>query len=170
MRTVPTVYPGSRRGFTLMETALAMVIIGLAVASMLRLLATGTGSNIAGNELTVAVNLANNIHEIAIGLAFTDPNSPTSTSTKESNLAAYNDIWDLNGTSLNPPVDCSGSPISSYTTWTQKVTVQTVDPNNLQSVRPNDPTVPTARITVVVLHSGTPVYTTSWIACAPDGP
>src|SRR5882724_6798959 len=71
-----------RRGFTLIETAMAMMILGIAVAAMLQLLAAGSQSNLAGTELTTAVNLANNIKEISTGLSFTDPNNPTSANTQ----------------------------------------------------------------------------------------
>lgn len=63
----------SRRGFTLIEAALATVIIGIGVVSLLELLAAGSMSNGAATELTLAASLANNIHEISIGLPFTDP-------------------------------------------------------------------------------------------------
>ena len=41
---------GRRRGFTLLETAMAQVIIGVAITAMCQLLATGTKSNQAGTE------------------------------------------------------------------------------------------------------------------------
>jgi prepilin-type N-terminal cleavage/methylation domain-containing protein len=152
-----------RRGFTLVETALAMVIIGVGVMALLQLLAAGTMSNGAGTELTTAVNLANNIHEITIGMAFTDATSPNSTTTKESSVANYNDIWDLNGDTYSPPLDVRRNPIAGYSNWSQSVTVQTVDPNNVSAARPNDATQPTARVTVVITHNNKKVYQGSWL-------
>jgi prepilin-type N-terminal cleavage/methylation domain-containing protein len=160
--------PQPRRGFTLIEAAMAMVIIGLAVGSMLQLLAAGTQSNMAGGEMTTAINLTKNIREISSGLSFTDPNTPGSTNTNRNNLAQANDIWDLDGLSLNPPVDCRGLAIDNYGTWTQKISVQTVSLNGLSSTRPSDATVPTARITVTITHSGRTVYQSSWLTCAPN--
>lgn len=167
--TLPSRIAG-RRGFTLMETTLAMVIIGVGVGAMMQLLAAGTQSNLASNELTTAINLANNIREVAAQLAYTDPGNPTSASTKETSPLGYNDIWDLNGGAFSPPLDCSASPISSYSGWKQAVTVQTVAPDQITATRPNDPTVSTARITVTVYHGGQYIYQTSWIVCAPDTP
>src|SRR5690349_6272577 len=57
--------PAARRregGFTLVEAALTMVIIGTGVVAMLQLLAAGTMSNSSAAELTTAVQLANNCH------------------------------------------------------------------------------------------------------------
>jgi len=155
-------------GFTLIETAMAMVIVGLAVGGMLQLIAAGSQSNIAGNELTTGINLAKNIQQISTSLAYTDPNNPGAPSLHKGNLAQATYIWDLDTLSCSPPVDCSGNTITNYTGWTQKVSVQTVAAGQLTSTRPQDTTVPTARITVTISHKGQTVYSTSWLVCAPD--
>jgi prepilin-type N-terminal cleavage/methylation domain-containing protein len=158
----------ARRGFTLIEASLTMVIIGVAVAAMMQLLAAGTQSNIASNELTTAINLANNIREASTNLAYTDPTNPTSPNTQAGGSpSTFNDIWDLKG-SFTPPLDCSLKPISLYSNWKQTVRVETVSPAQITATRPSDPTVATARITVTVYHNGIYVYQTSWIVCAPD--
>src|SRR3954466_8404545 len=64
-----------RRGFTLMEASLVTVVIGVGVVAMLQLLATGTMVNGYSNEQTTAGNLANNVHEIAVGVPCYDPDT-----------------------------------------------------------------------------------------------
>jgi prepilin-type N-terminal cleavage/methylation domain-containing protein len=93
-----------RRGFTLIEAAMVTVIIGVGVVSMLQLLAAGTVSNSEGTELTTAINLANNIREMSLGLAYYDPNTdmtitppPYQWNTKEATVKAYDNIMDLDG-------------------------------------------------------------------------
>ncbi|HXE51711.1 MAG TPA: prepilin-type N-terminal cleavage/methylation domain-containing protein [Tepidisphaeraceae bacterium] len=157
-----------RRGFTLVEASMAMVIISVGVMAMLQLLAAGTVSNEDGAELTTAVNLANNIHEISLWLAFQDTNNPGSPTTKETSPANYNDIWDMNGDTYSPPLDVSRNSIATYGNWAQQVTVSTVDPNNVTATRPNDPTQPTARVTVIITHRGKQVYQASWLITAPN--
>ena len=158
-----------RRGFTLIEATLALVIIGVGVVALLELLAAGTLSPGVGTELTTAVNLASNVHEIAMYLPFNDPGNGASTSTKETGGPAnYNDIWDLNGDTYSPPLDVRRQPISSYTNWAQKVTVQSVAPDNLTAARPNTVTLPNARVTVTITHNGKYVYSESWIVSAPN--
>jgi Tfp pilus assembly protein PilV len=157
------------RGFTLVEAALTMVIIGTGVLAMLQLLAAGTMSNGAAAELTTAVNLANNVHEIAVALPFTCAANPASTTFKDTGGPAnYTYLWDLNGDSYSPPLDIRRNAISAYSTWTQKVTVQSVDPQNLDAVRPNSVTLPTARVTVLILHGAKTVYRASWLIAAPN--
>ena len=158
-----------QRGFTLLETAMAMVIIALAVAGMLQLLAAGTQSNLAASELTIGVNLTNNIREIASNLPYQDPTNPNSVNTTHGSISSATDIWGLNGANQSPPVDCRGQTIATYSNWTQKISVQTVSATNADLAQPvNNSSVPTARISVTILHLGKPVYQTSWMAVAPN--
>ena len=146
-----------------------MVIIGTGVVAMLQLLAAGTMSNSSAAELTTAVQLANNVHEIALALPFTCPTNPTSTTFKDTGGPAnYTYLWDLNGDSYKPPLDIRRNSINAYSTWTQQVTVQSVDPTNLDAVRPNSVTLPTARLTVVILHNKKQLYKATWLICAPN--
>lgn len=155
-----------RRGFTLVETALAMVIVGTGVMALLQLLAAGTMVNAGGTELTTAVNLANNVHEITLGLPFQNPTTPGTLVKDTGGPTAYTYLWDMNGDTYSPPLDVLRSPISTYSTWSQKVTITTVDPANVTATRPNDPTVPTARVTVIIKHRNKEIYQASWLITA----
>ena len=147
------------------------VIIGVGVVGMLELLAAGTMSNSKGTELTTAINLANNIREVSLGMQFRDPDQPTVWNTKEATVLAYRDIKDLDGCQFSPPLDVRRQPIANYVNWRQKVTVDTVDPNNVKlTLNTKDPNEVTARITVTIERTTTPptaVYTMSWLAVAP---
>jgi len=159
-----------RRGFTLLETALATIIIGTGVIATMQLMAAGTMSNSAASELTTAVNLAGNIHEIALGLPFASTTNPTSTTFKDSGGPLnYTYLWDMNGDVYNPPLDVTRHTITGYGNWTQTVTVQSVDPTSLTSIRPNSITLPTARVTVIILHNTKQVYQTSFLIVASNG-
>ena len=147
---------------------MAMVIIGLGVVSLLELLAAGTMSNGAGTELTTAINLANNIHEISIGLAFTNPNAPSRTTGLGGDPSTYLGIWDMNGDVYTPPLDVTRHPIANYANWEQDVTVASVDSNSVTTTVPNNTSVPTARITVQVKHNGKLIYQETWLVAAPN--
>lgn len=140
-----------------------MVIVGTGVMALLQLLAAGSMVNSSGTSLTTAVNLANNIHEITIGMPFQNPSNPTSLTKDSGGPTAYTYLWDMNGDTYSPPLDVCRNPISIYSAWSQQVTITTVDPTNVTVTRPNDPTVPTARVTVVITHNGQQVYQVSWL-------
>src|SRR4051812_20028639 len=136
------------RGFTLMETAMATVIIGVAFTAMLQLLAAGTVANREGTELTTAINLANNIHEAAI-------------------RKPYVDLFDLDGLH-DPAIDGEENDVVGMPGWTQLVDVSYVDHNRVTLVVPDTQKEPTSRITVTVRHKGKDVYRASWIAAASE--
>ena len=158
-----------RGGFTLVEAAIVTAIVGIGCVTMLALLAAGTVSNATGTELTTAINLAQSIREMSLGLSFADPTTPThwGVESGETSVALYDDLDDLDGRTFSPPIDARRLPLANSDTWAQRVTVKSVDPNRLTLDVPNGST-PTSRVTVIVSHRGHDVYQTSWLAVEPD--
>ena len=183
-----------RRGFTLIEAAIVTVIIAVGVVGMLELLAAGSVSNAEGTELTTAINLAANVREVSLGMAYYDPDqnpriAPRVWNSKEGTLKMYDNVMDLDGAvdtwdkqnpamgaaydpadgyaKFSPPLDIRREPISGYANWAQWVKVETVDENDLKRVMPHNPNAGTARVTVRVLRNGVEVYRTSWLSAAP---
>jgi len=154
-----------RRGFTLIEAALVTAIISIGVVAMLELLAVGTISNGNGAEQTTAMNLAKNIREMTFGMAPCDPTNPTNwgLETGETTAASYDDIDDLDGITFSPPIDARRQTLSSYSNWSQTITVKTVDPNRLTLTVPNG-SAGALRITCQIKHNGKDVAWMSWIA------
>lgn len=153
-----------RRGFTLIESALVTVIIGLGVVAMLELLATGTKTNVSGTQLTTAIHLARNIRELSLGLAFCDPQTPANWGVESGEtLATYDDLDDLDGRTFSPPIDARRQSLAAYANWQQSIIVETVDPGRLTLSVPKG-SQPVNRITVIVSHQGKPIYRTSWLA------
>jgi type II secretory pathway pseudopilin PulG len=143
--------PGSRQAFTLIEAAIVTVIVGVGIMAMLELLAAGSMANGASAELTTAMGLASNIHEMSLGVE-------------------YANVMTLNNLSYQPPVDAKKITItdSSLAQWRQQVTVNYLDRHLITSTVPNTQIEPAARITVTVSRNGAPVYTTSWLAAASE--
>lgn len=165
MQTCRTNFPAGRmrRAFTLIESALVTVIVGLGVVAMLELLATGTNANAGGTELTTAVHLARNIRELTLGMAFYDPADPTHWGMESGEtLATCDDVDDLDGKAFSPPIDARRQSLNSYTGWEQAVTVESADVNRLTLSVPKG-SQPVNRVTVVISHRGQPVYRTSWL-------
>src|SRR5688500_4836529 len=112
MRLVPTHNrpPRPRRGFTLIEAAIVTVVVGVGIVGMLQLLAAGTLANTESTELTTALNLAGNVHEMSLSVP-------------------YQNIMTLDGQQYSPPIDSKKQTISALTNWKQAVTVNYVDPD-----------------------------------------
>ncbi|HET6250799.1 MAG TPA: prepilin-type N-terminal cleavage/methylation domain-containing protein [Tepidisphaeraceae bacterium] len=151
----PTTSRRNRHGFTLIETATAMMIISVAVVAMCELLTAGTSANIRGGELTRAVNLADTIHEIALGLPLDHAGRHVT--------GRFASVWDLNGQTFSPPIDGATTPIADYAGWTQQVTVQAVDNKSMATAVAADRSAAVARLSVVVWHNGQTVYSQSWL-------
>ena len=164
----PRVRPAGRRrrGFTIMETALTTVIIGVGVVALLQLLATGTNVNNSAAEMTTAVNLANNVHEIMAGLPLYDPNYPGTFNPGLANVANFAGVTEFDGSTFKPPLDNTRGQMTGagLDNWSQQVTVQSVNEDNLNAVVTNSTTQNAARVTVKVFHNTSQVYQTSWVA------
>ena len=148
-------------GFTLIEAAIVTAIVGIGIVAMLELLAAGTMANNDSTELTTAMNLASNIHEMSLGIK-------------------YDNILTLDGRSWSPPTDGQlrfntatppavtsyGNTISNLPNWKQQIVVDYVDPDRITMTVPKTQVEPTARVTVTISHNNTIIYQTSWLAAA----
>ena len=67
--------------------------------------------------------------------------------------ALYDDVLDLDNATFSPPLDVRRQPIAGYPNWAQQVVVETVATDNIASVRPDDVTEPTARVTVTITRA-----------------
>jgi hypothetical protein len=150
-----------------MEAAMVTVIIGVGVVSMLQLLAIGTAVNSEGAELTMAVNLATNVREMSLGMAYYDPQQPTVWNTREATLAQWDNIMDLDGAVFSPPIDARRQPITGYPGWRQRVDVEAVSRDKVLQGVGDSTAEPTARVTVDIERNGAAVYRTSWLVVAP---
>ena len=140
----------TRRGFTLIEAAVVTVIVGVGIMAVMELLAAGSMASAKSNELVTAVNLANNIAERMQGATY-------------STLMATFD-----NQTYDPPIDSGGNTLSGFNGWVQTIDVHYVDPNRLTLEVPDSQVEVTARVTVTVKHNGAAIYTTRWMAAAPQ--
>ena len=150
-----------------METGLATMIIGLGVVSVLQLTTKLTVSQITAVDMTIAVNLANNVHELTYNLHFTDPTNPTHWGPESGEtLATFNDNDDFDGQTFSPPIDARRQTIANLKGWSQTVTVRNADINSLTTLVPNG-TSKAERITATITHNGQQVYQEIWLNVYP---
>lgn len=180
-----------RRGLTLIETAAATIIIGLACTALIRLSMTSTIHNSSAQKLSAGILLAENIREMMAGMAFNDTAYGVSTFGPESGetLATFNDVDDFNGFDSQTRNDlASGSPIgvidanrkvitetvngveqvpNEWLNWRQHITVTPVKATDLATVETSTLSRTVVRIEVVISHreNGTwiPVTTLRWL-------
>lgn len=170
-----------RRGFTLIEAALTVAIVGFAILALMTLSGALTGQNAAAGQSTTALLLASNVQEGMAGLSFNDPAFANTYFGPEPGeaLASFNDVDDFDGQTFGPPIDAARQPIAGLAQYSQVVTVLPVYANKLNSnTNPGSPDLPrtaytgAARVTVRVLYRPRPtapaqeVYRTSWIRTA----
>lgn len=146
MRTVRP-KPRKRRGFTLMEVALATTIVGSGFVAMLALLAAGTRVTQEGAEQTSAALLTRAVKEYTLSRTFAQ-------------------VRAMHNQTFTPPIDSCGAAISTLPSWSQRVTVQPVDPDrvslNIASTNPD-----AVRITVQILRNGEAVAEEQWYSFKP---
>lgn len=160
---------GGRRGFTLIEAALATVIIGVGVLAAMRLFAAVTMQNDHGQHMSTAMMLATNVQEAMAGLAFTDPVAGKNSFGPEAgeNIASYNDVDDFNGRSFSPPIDATRTGLADLSQYTQQITVTRVSPTSFSTTATSYSGA--VRIEVVVNYQPTPgepseeLYRLSWL-------
>jgi len=173
----PASHAPRRRAFTLVETTLTTIIVGLAITSLVKLVLTSTQQNRYTQRLTIGCLLAENCREMMANLPFCDPAEATVNFGPEPGeaLATFNDVDDFDGfdSTVRPDL-AAGSPVGvvdaarrvitttvngvpqvpvEWAPWRQQIAVDPVDPNNLGSVFPKpDTTRNCVRVTVTISY------------------
>lgn len=155
-------------GFTLIEALFAILLVGLAIASLMAANTSFTRSNGAGAELSTAEFLLEQVKELTATLPVSDPQSTAWTTfgpeAGEASLAAYDDLDDFDGASFSPPISAGRASLADFAAFTQQVTVQKVSASNFGLVVPDsDPSTAFVRVTVRVLHNSAEISSASWV-------
>lgn len=181
---IRTTHVQSRRGLTLIEAALATIIIGVGVLSIVYAQETFHRQNRWATHAATGAQLANEIREMTLNLPRHDPITGTAfwgPSPTEVSVQDYNDVDDFDGavfSALNGtgPLNARREIVANMPGWTQSIEVDMVDANNINAYYPlpQDPDDYPAnylmRVTVIVTHE-TPqddnpleIARISWIA------
>jgi type II secretory pathway pseudopilin PulG len=169
--------PRRQGAFSLLETTLTIIIVGLAITALVKLVMTNTQQNQYTQRLTIGSLLAENCREMLAGLPFSDPSNGTLTFGPETaeTLATFNDVDDFDGfdSTLRPdilagqpmgPVDAARRVITEtvagvtqvpaeWRNWRQQIAVDPIDANNLNTVYPKPNTARVCiRITVTISY------------------
>ena len=170
-----------RRAFTLIETALATVIVGVGVLAMVAAQQGFHKQNGWSTHASIATRLGNEIREMTLNLPRNDPVTSSTFWGAESNetfVGAFDDLDDFDGDGNglifsaelgNGPLNARREIISNMNGWAQEVYVHNVDPFNIHSIEADNSTN-MLMVEVVVTYQGPtddqPIEMTrvSWIA------
>ena len=137
------------RGFTLLETALAIVIVGLGVLSMMAAQQAWHYQNDWADQVGIAARLGNEIREMTLTLPRHDPVTGVSSWGTEPHamfVMDYDDLDDFDGNDQGVvfsgpdgtgPLNSLREPIVGLEAWSQEVRVWNVDPGDVNQIVTN---------------------------------
>ena len=150
-------------GFTLIEVLIAIMLVGLAIASLVAANISFTKANAAGVELSTAEFLIEQIKELTALLPVVDPETGTDLfGPEEAGPGSYDDLDDFDGASFSPPINANREFLNDFAAFSQKVTVENVSASNFETVVA-DHSTPFVRVTVRVLLNSKEISSASWL-------
>ena len=128
-----------KSGFTLIEVLFAVMLVGLAIASLMAANAAFTKANGVGTDLSTAEFIIGQIRELTMLLPVIDPETELATFGPETGetLADYDDLDDLNGSSFSPPIDAKRTTLNEFPAYSQKIAVENVNASDFEQVVAN---------------------------------
>lgn len=132
-----------RYGFTLIEVLVAIILVGLAVASLMGANISFSKSNGTGDDLSTAEFLIEQIRD-------------------RTALLDYDNLHNLDGISYSPPIDADGQQLSGLSALSQQVIVENVSDSNFELVVA-DGSSNFLRVTAKVIRNGKEISSANWI-------
>jgi prepilin-type N-terminal cleavage/methylation domain-containing protein len=154
----------NKRGFSLIEALIAILLVGLAIASLVAANSAFTKANGAGTDLSTAEFLLEQVRELTTLLPVIDPETEVAVFGPETGetLANYDDLDDFDGANFSPPISAQRSTLTDFAAYSQQVTVENVNPSNFEQVIADHGSC-FVRITVRVLKNSKEVCSASWL-------
>ena len=154
-----------KSGFSLIEVLIAILLVGLAMASLMASNSAFTKANGAGIDLSTAEFLVEQIRELTALLPVIDPGSTDWTTFGPEDgetLAIYDDLDDFDGESFSPPIDADRNPLNGLAAYSQQVTVENVNASDFELVTA-DKSTSFVRVTVRVYLNSKEITSASWL-------
>lgn len=151
-------------GFSLIEVLFAVLLVGLAIASLMAANSAFTKANGAGTNQSTAEFLIGQIRELTMLLPVIDPQTELSTFGPETGetLATYDDIDDFNGLTFSPPISVERNSLNEFSAFSQQVTVENVSATNFEQVVANHSSS-FVRVTVNVYLNSRIISSARWL-------
>ncbi len=130
-------------GFSLIEVLIAIVLVGLAIASLVTANIAFTKANGAGVELSTAEFLIEQIRERTV-------------------LVDYADLYAFDDESFCPPQNANGVVLNELAAFSQQITVENVSASDFEQVE-IDHSSDFVRVTVKVFLNSRQISSTKWL-------
>ena len=153
-----------RSGFSLIEVLIAILLVGIAIASLVAANSAFTRANGAGTDLTTAEFLFEQIRELTALLPVIDPETEVSTFGPEAGetLTDYDDLDDFDGAVFSPPISTHRDTLNDFAAYSQQVTVENVNASDFEQVVA-DHSSSFVRVTVRVFMNSREICSASWL-------
>ena len=153
-----------KSGFSLIEVLIAILLVGLAVASLMAGNTALTKANGVGTDLSNAEFLLGEIRELTALLAVVDPETGVSTFGPETGeaLADFDDLDDFDGAVFSPPINAERSTLNNSAAFSQQIAVKNVSASNFE-LAVGDHGSDFVRVTVRILLNSQEITSASWL-------
>ncbi len=165
-RTAFRTHPSARRAFTLIETALATIIVGTGVLAIMGAQQAFFRQNEWSTHASTGQRLGNEIRELTLHMPRHDPVTGVTfwgPEVSELDVEDFDDLDDFDGDDGqgltfsaalgNGPISSLRLPITEMAGWSQRVFVENIDPFNITSVV-SDGSSEMMRVRVIVEYQG----------------
>ena len=151
-------------GFSLIEVLIAILLVGLAIASLVAANSALTKANGAGTDLSTAEFLLGEIRELTALLSVVDPQTDVSTFGPETGevLADFDDLDDFDGMVFSPPINADRVVLNNSAAFSQQITVENVSDSNFEQAV-SDHGSDFVRVTARVFLNSQEISSASWL-------
>lgn len=132
-------------GFSLIEVLIAVILIGVAIASLVGANIAFTKANAAGTELSTAEFLIEQVREYSISVNYDDLYG----------LEHFDDV------TFSPPINADGGSLNDFAAFSEQITVENVSESNFEQVVTYDRSF--IRVTAKVFLNSREINSASWI-------
>ena len=134
-----------KSGFSLIEVLFAVMLVGLAIASLLAANGMFSRTNAAGTNMSTAEFLIEQIRERSVS----------------SDYDALSSLPHFDGVTFSPPIDADGQYLTDFATFSEVITAENVSGQNFEQVVGYDSGF--CRVTAKVFLNSKEITSASWI-------
>ena len=151
------------RGYTLLESLFAIILIGITVVAISVANQAFTMTNGSAIQMSNAEFLIEQIREMTSSIDVLDPQTGNSHfGPEEADIVDYDDVDDFDGAVISPPVDVFRNSLDDLANYSQNIEVVNVRSTDLADEATNHST-DFYKITVSVSVNGNLINSSSWL-------